>query len=198
MRVMTVLGSPRLDGNTATMLGWVEDELAVRKHEIERVNIVETNLNYCRSCFHCQGFPEEPGCAQDDDGNKLFKAMIDCDAILLATPLYMWTYAAPMKTFLDRCLCLVTGYTGGDHKSLIEGRRTALLVTCAGPMDDNTELIRENHRHIERFARTEPAGELILPFCTTPDKLGDVDKGKARFLTHQLLGDVEPFDLEKK
>jgi multimeric flavodoxin WrbA len=187
MRVMTILGSPRLDGNTATMLGWVEDELTVRKHDIERVNIVETDLNYCKSCFHCQDFPNEPGCAQEDMGNKIFREMIDCDAILFASPLFMWTYAAPMKTFIDRCLCLVTGYTSSKHKSLIKGKRTGLLVTCAGPLDDNAELIRENHRHIERFALTEPSGELILPFCTTPDKMGAEERGKARFLTHQAF-----------
>jgi multimeric flavodoxin WrbA len=192
MKVVTVLGSPNVKGNTAKVLGWVEDELRTRKHKVERINIIEKNLNYCLACYQCQGYPDEPGCAQDDDdAMEIFDSLMKSDAIVLASPLYMWNFAAPMKVFLDRCISLVTGYTSSAHKSLIEGKRTALLVTCGGPVEGNAELIRENYRRMERFAKTLPSGELIVPFCTTPDAMGDEIRGQARHLTHQLLGDVE-------
>ena len=192
MKVITILGSPNVKGNTAKVLGWVEDELKARKHKIDRVNVIERNLNFCLACYSCQQHPDIPGCAQDDDDAlQIFDRLIESDAIIFATPLYLWNFAAPMKVFLDRCICLVTGYTSSAHKSLIEGKRTGLLVTCGGPIEDNSELIRENFRRLELFARTIPSGELIVPFCSTPDAIGEEVKGHARHFTHQLLGDVE-------
>ena len=71
----------------------------------------------------------------EPDALEILNALVDCDGHIIATPLYAWTYSGLMKTFLDRFISLVTGFTSDAHKSLIEGKRAALLVTCGGPVD---------------------------------------------------------------
>jgi len=38
MKVITLLGSPRKRGNTATALGWFEEAMKAQGHNIDRVN----------------------------------------------------------------------------------------------------------------------------------------------------------------
>ena len=45
MRITTLLGSPRKNGNTATILGWVEDELAALGHEVNRIALEAAGIN---------------------------------------------------------------------------------------------------------------------------------------------------------
>ena len=37
MNVISIFGGPRKKGNTATILGWVEEELKTLGHQIERI-----------------------------------------------------------------------------------------------------------------------------------------------------------------
>jgi len=38
MRIMTILGSPRRQGNTAKVLGWIEEQFQADGHEVESAN----------------------------------------------------------------------------------------------------------------------------------------------------------------
>ena len=83
--------------------------------------------------------------AAQDAGVEVFGRMKEADAIVYATPLYCWGFTAQVKPLIDRHLCLATGY--GDpstHKSHIESKRVALLVTAAGQEGKgNSDLITE-------------------------------------------------------
>ena len=54
MQITTLLGSAKKKGNTATVLGWVEEELKSLEHDVERIylhylketNNVKVNLKY--------------------------------------------------------------------------------------------------------------------------------------------------------
>ena len=35
MRIMTILGSPRRQGNTAKVLGWIEEQFRADGHELD-------------------------------------------------------------------------------------------------------------------------------------------------------------------
>lgn len=182
MKVFSVFGGPRKNGNTATVLGWVEEQLKHFGHQVERVNVVDKSVGGCTGCMSCQEFSDEPGCIQDDDALSLFDGLIDSDLVLYSCPLYCWSFPAQLKALIDRHFCLVTGYGEGQPKSLIQGRRMALLVTCAGPVDDNADLIVKTFHRCSEYLLAQAVGELIVPFCTTPDALdGDIRRQASEF-----------------
>lgn len=76
MKVVTILGSPRRKGNTATVLGWVEDELKRHGHDVERIDISRHDVKGCLGCYKCQKKLKEPGCPQKDDALGIFDKMI--------------------------------------------------------------------------------------------------------------------------
>jgi len=54
MKVTTILGSPRKKGNTAKVLSWFEDEMKAQGHEIDRINMADSEVKGCLGCGSCQ------------------------------------------------------------------------------------------------------------------------------------------------
>lgn len=171
MKVTTILGSPREKGNTARVLGLFE-ELIAQDHEVDRINIVSRKVNGCLGCRICQEVTDQPGCVQEDEAVSIFERLIAADALIYASPLYCWGFSSQMKAFIDRHFCLVKGYGSPEHKSLIAGKRTALLVTCGGPVENNADLIQGIFDRVNNFVKCNVVGKYIVPFCTTPDAMG--------------------------
>jgi multimeric flavodoxin WrbA len=187
MKVICIMGSPRKQGNTAKALSWVEAELRAKGHQVEHVDIVDLKIGGCVECYYCQGNPDQPLCAQKDDANALFERMMAADAIVYASPLFCWEFSAQIKPFIDRHFCLSTGYGGPNHKSAIEGRKAALLVTAAGPVEGNADLIVEVFERMANYVKTPVAGHLVIPFCTTPEEMGESVRAEARALANNII-----------
>jgi multimeric flavodoxin WrbA len=183
-------GSPRENGSTATLLGWIEEELQAGGHEVEHVHIAGKELGGCISCFACQQDPDELVCSVQDDAQAIFASMTEADAAIYATPLYCGGFTGQFKPFLDRHLCLITGL--GDpatHRSHVEGKRAGLLVTCGGPdAEGNTDLIRPMFRRMIEFGKCEAVAELVVPGLMSADNLTDEHKEQAKAFAEQLVG----------
>lgn len=182
MNILSMLGSPRKKGNTARVLGWVEEELQAAGHGVERLNVVDHKLGGCVECYTCHESRDAPGCARKDDALDIFERMMKADVLLYASPLFCWGYSAQIKPLIDRHYCLVKDYPTPQWKSFIEGKRAALLVTCGGPEEGNAELLVEMFRRLMEYAKTNMVGALVIPFATTPDAMGeDVRERAAQF-----------------
>jgi len=186
MKIVSLLASSHTEGNTATVLSWVEESLRKHGHKTERIPLSEKQIAPCRGCYVCAESADEPGCVIEDDAAEIFESMIAADAILFATPLYMWGYPGPLKTLYDRSLCLVRGYSSADHRSFVEGKLGALLVTCAGPIEDNADAIQMTHERIADYLKLVNKGVFVFPHCTTPDKLPNTHGNKVHDLSYCL------------
>ncbi|MBN2082508.1 flavodoxin family protein [bacterium] len=187
MRIVTVLGSPRPGGNTATALGWIEDKLKAGGHALERINVIDYNMSGCTGCNTCKLEPLEPGCIIDDDVDMLLKKLIDADLTLLATPLFCWGFTSQLKTLIDRCYSLKKPGEDGAT-SLIAGKKLALLVTSAGPFEGNAEALDMPFDRICWFTQTVPAGKLFLTGCTSPEEMDEDMKAQALAFAQEITG----------
>jgi len=186
MNIVTLLGGPRTDGNTDRLLDWAERALRDWRHEVTRINLAELTINGCKSCFACVESPDEPGCVLPDDASSVFTKMIEADAVLYATPLFMWGYASQLKVLLDRSICLVRGAGEPEHRSFVEGKRAVLLVACAGPEDGNADLIQTSFERLARYLKLDNRGAYVFPHCTDVNMLPNTHGGKARELARAL------------
>ncbi len=191
MKITTILGSPKKKGNTAKVLGLFEEELANLGHDVERVNIARHNVKGCLGCGVCQKKPDEPGCVQKDDAVSIFEKMMAADAVVYASPLYCWGFSSQIKALIDRHFCLVTGSGSPEYKSLIDGKRTALLVTCGGPIENNADLIQALFDRLNNYGNCNVVGKFVVPFCTTPDEIGDKAAETAKKMATDIAGDIK-------
>lgn len=171
MNIITILGSPRKNGNTAKLLSMFEDKIR-NTHNFERINITDYNMNGCIECYKCKETTNEPGCVQKDDALSILEKMIQADAIVYASPLFCWSFSSQIKPLIDRHFCLVSGEGTSDYTSLVSGKPAALLVTCGGPVEGNCDAIKSIFKGFTDYLNLESKGDYILPFCTTPEAIG--------------------------
>ena len=187
MNIVTILGSPKKSGNTAKVLSMFEEKVGTA-HTVERIHITQHNVGGCLGCYKCHEKKDEPGCVQKDDALGIFEKMIKADAIVYASPLYCWSFSSQIKPLIDRHVCLVSDYGTPEHDSLISGKPVALLVTCAGPIEENCDAIQGIFAGITAYGKVASKGSFILPFCTTPDAIGDEGAELAANLAEAITG----------
>ena len=167
--VVSIFGGPRESGNTATILGWVEEQLKLLGHHVERINLLSKEVNGCLGCLRCKDKPGEPGCIQKDDATYIIDRMVASDVVIYASPLYYWGFSAQMKALIDRCQCLYRGEPGSpEHSSFVDGRRQALIVTAADSFENNAEQILTTFQRMLACHKTHCSGELLVCNCRTP------------------------------
>ena len=187
MNTLTVLASPRVDGNTERILQWIEGALRQGQHQVERVHINPLDVRDCVACLACAESADEPGCAIRDDVPRIFEKLIEADAVVFASPLYMWGVSGPMKSLYDRTLCLVRGWGTPEHRSFVDGTRIAQLITCAGGDGENTEPVTTCFERLAYFLKADSRGTLVFPNCTEPEELPDTHGTKAREFAERLV-----------
>lgn len=173
MKVVLLQGSARKKGNTAKALTWLEEALLTLGHEVEPIYLNSKNLKGCLGCAKCKEHPDEVGCVQTDDIQDILEKMVTAQAVVFASPLYFWGVTSQLKAVIDRTYSLYTNANTPDHASLVEGQRQALLVTGAGPWDNNAEAAFTAFGRIQKYHKAIHAGELFLGNCTTPGNMGE-------------------------
>jgi multimeric flavodoxin WrbA len=170
MKIVAITGSPRKNGNTAKVLGFLE-KLIGDKLKINNIRITSHQVNGCLGCNSCQKEYDKPGCIQKDDALSIFERMMQADFVIYASPLYCWGFSAQIKALIDRHFCMVKGYGTPNYKSFLDGKRVALLVTCNGPIENNADLIQGVFERVSEFSKCNVVGKYIVPFCINPDTI---------------------------
>jgi multimeric flavodoxin WrbA len=112
MKVIAFNGSPRKDGNTGILLGYVLRELEAEGIQTELVQLSGKKIHGCIACRTCSA-RKDGFCGQkDDDGNALIQMMLAADGILLGSPTYVTDVSPEIKALTDRA-CMVTRASGG-------------------------------------------------------------------------------------
>jgi multimeric flavodoxin WrbA len=187
MKVTILQGSARKKGNTAKVLSWVVEELEILGHDVESIYLSSKNLKGCLGCAKCKEEPNSIGCVQKDDVPLILEKMVASELVIFSSPLYFWGVTAQLKTIIDRTYSLYTSYHKPGHASLIEGKRQALLITGAGPVENNTEGTFDAFRRMQKPHKTVNAGEIYIGSCTTADKLDDSIRQKAVEFTRKIV-----------
>ncbi len=188
MKVLTIQGSARKEGNTATVLGWVEEELSLMGHEVSSVRLVGKDIRGCLACGKCKESMDAVNCIQNDDASAILDQMVAADLVIFASPLYFWGIAGPLKSLIDRTYSFYVDYHKPGHASLLEGQRQALLVTGAGPWENNAEATFTAFERLQKPHRAMSAGNLYLGKCTTADKLGEDARTLASNFVSKIVG----------
>lgn len=128
MNFCILMGSPRLNGNTAELLKPFMEELKNADADVTYITLADKKVNPCKGCYACQNVHGEYGCVQKDDMYEIVDNIIKADCIVFATPIYSWYCTAEMKAVLDRHFGLNKFY-GSAKGSLLEKKSYAIIAT---------------------------------------------------------------------
>ena len=101
-QVAVVNGSPHVGfGNTSQMVAMLKANLEPEGFALEEIFLCQHDIKPCTGCALCL---EKGACWIRDDYKNLMQRVLAADAVILASPVYVFNVTAQMKTFLDRSL----------------------------------------------------------------------------------------------
>jgi multimeric flavodoxin WrbA len=104
-KVVAFTGSPRKNGNTATLVKEVIRGAQDAGAETTIFNLYDMNIKPCQGCFVCR---KTGHCVlQQDDFQSMFKHIIDADVVVFGSPVYVFQITAQMKLLWDRLCGLI-------------------------------------------------------------------------------------------
>lgn len=160
-RVCVLMGSPRRNGNTAQLLAPFLERLRQGGCTCEEIRLCDLDIRPCTACRNCQRDWASFGCRQGDGMQRVFDAVLACDLLVLATPIYSWYCTPPMKAALDRLVYGMNKYYG-DAKgpALWAGKQVALISTCGYPPEKGADLWEAGVRRYCKHSRLQYLGML--------------------------------------
>ncbi len=100
MRVMGFNASPRRKGNTAWAIDKILEGAKERGAEIQSWHFNDLDIKPCQGCFGCKN--GDRGCLLNDDMHRIYDAIVQADALVLGSPVYMGQMSGQAKIFTDR------------------------------------------------------------------------------------------------
>ncbi len=107
MKVIAFNSSARKDGNTATLITTVFENLEEEGIECEMVQLAGSHLQGCIACYKCYENKDRRCAVTKDMMNECIEKMDGADGIILGSPTYIADMSTNMKALIERT-CLVT------------------------------------------------------------------------------------------
>ena len=107
MQTLVIQGSPKKNGNTATLTKRFLEGLASSGSEVE-INefwLNDLDIQPCQGCFQCTGTSR---CIYDDDMQEIYPAIELSELVVFAVPIYWWHMNAQTKLCIDRMTALLS------------------------------------------------------------------------------------------
>ncbi|MBS3809605.1 MAG: flavodoxin family protein [Desulfobacterales bacterium] len=161
MDVVAINGSPRKNGNTATLIRAILEGAASTGAQTTEAVIHDLDMKGCQGCFSCR--KNHGICAQEDGLSPYLEAIKTCKAFVVGCPIYMYRISGQMKLFVDRAYSLYMPKPGGGYTPAVPAGKKFALVTSQGAPDP--EQYHRSIRWLAGMAGTgfgmEEAGRII-------------------------------------
>jgi multimeric flavodoxin WrbA len=129
MRIVCVKGSPRLNGNSATIADYFLKIAERMGGKIRTFALNRLKYKGCQACMACK--TKQDKCAMNDQLTEVLDAIRKADILVLATPIYFSEVTGQVKTFIDRTFSyLVPDYmTNPKPSRLTPGKKLVFIIT---------------------------------------------------------------------
>ncbi len=166
--ILVLTGSPRKKGNSEALADAFIKGLETAGHKVTKFRAGKMKIKGCVACQKC--YSKGDACVYNDDFNELAPYMEKADMIVLATPLYWFTFPSQIKAAIDKLYALMVG------KRDIKIKESVLLV-CA-ETDDMVDFegIVRSYELIANYMKWENKGMMLIPKV---NEKGDILKTNA-------------------
>ncbi|WP_027936880.1 flavodoxin family protein [Anaeroarcus burkinensis] len=156
--ILVLTGSPRKGGNSEKLADAFIAGAQEVGHTVMKYATADKTIKGCIDCKRC--FKKGAACSISDDFNELAPHLAAADMLVLATPLYWFSFPTQLKATLDKmysfliaekplaikeCVLLVTG--GDKEEKVFEGivRSYQLMLEFMGWQDRGVIVVPGMH-----------------------------------------------------
>ncbi len=156
MNVVSLLGSPRSEGNSTAIANRILATAAKGGAKTRSFELNRLNYRGCQACYACK--KESDSCVLNDDLSEVLAAVHEADIVVLASPVYYGDVTAQFKGFIDRTFSyLHPDYLVNPQPSRLAPGKKLIFVLTQGNPDEKL------------FADVFPRNEMFLKWLGFTD-----------------------------
>ncbi len=136
-KVIAINGSPRKKGNTVTLLEKALEGAKSLGAETEMIHLYDLKYKGCTSCFSCKRKESEHWCkcAMKDDLSLVLEKVMECDVILLGSPMYIYNITGEMQSFMERFIFMNLSYDNRSRTNLTKSINVGCIYAVGMPAE---------------------------------------------------------------
>jgi multimeric flavodoxin WrbA len=103
MKVLGIMGSPRIKGNADLLLDEALNGAKSQGAEVEKIVVDKLKISPCKEYLGCF---RDGNCVIRDDMDAIYPKLLEADLVILASPMFFYGVSAQAKALIDRCQAL--------------------------------------------------------------------------------------------
>ena len=103
MKILGIMGSPRVKGNTDLLLDEALKGAQSQQAEVEKIVADKLDISPCREYYGCL---KDGNCVMRDDMDGVYSKLLGADGIIVASPIFFYGLTSQLKSLIDRCQAL--------------------------------------------------------------------------------------------
>jgi multimeric flavodoxin WrbA len=103
LKVLGIMGSPRIKGNTDLLLDEALRGVRDGGAEVEKLVVDKLKIAPCREYYGCL---RDGNCVIRDDMDAVYPKLLEADGVIVASPMFFYGLSAQLKALIDRCQAL--------------------------------------------------------------------------------------------
>jgi len=180
MNVVILFGSPRKNGCTARLTETFRSALP-KGCDVKTYDAYELSVQPCMGCGAC----EDRFCCVSHDMEEVISSLMECDLLVIASPVYHLSFPSPLKAVIDRLQPCFCAHRYGRSPFADKPRQTVVLLAAGSP-SENGEIIKRQLRWVLPTLNASLAGMVM---CANTDASGVTQKAisAAEHLARELF-----------
>ncbi len=182
MKILAIVGSPRLKGSTNYLVDRALKEAKKLGAQVEKIIVSKYKVNPCLGHENCASFQS---CQQKDDMDWILDRFREADGVILATPVYYYNVSAQMKAFIDR------NYFLYKHDQKYRAKVAGIIIVAEQEgIEDTLHTLRQftDEFNVEK--------DRIFTVCGYAGRIGDAENNlplleEARKLGQQMVASCQ-------
>ena len=167
MKILILHGSARTNGVTGQLAEQFANGAKDAGHSVCKIELKEKVIKDCMGCGACQ--KNNGRCVQQDDMTEIYSEMLETDVIVLASPVYFYTWTSMIKRVLDRTFAI---------ESILNNKKFFLISSGAAPEEKYMKTMFDSyHQYISCFRGegNTDAGYLMAYGMQSPADISNTD-----------------------
>jgi multimeric flavodoxin WrbA len=149
MKIVALFGSPRPDGNTATLTKTFIKTAEDLGADVQTFLLNKLDARGCQACDACKTKTDH--CVIKDDLANVLESVKDADVLVAATPIYFADISAQLKMFVDRCYSYLEPFEIMPEASRLKAGKKFVLITSQNRGEDMFAEVCTKYRMIFEF-----------------------------------------------
>lgn len=157
MKALIFYGSPKRNSHTAQLCSAFLKGLS-KAYEVEIVRLFELMPTPCNDCGYCKA---SDGCSKKDL-EQVMHSFFEADLVIVASPVYLLSYPAPLKALFDRFQRFYSArFRRGILKPVAKPKKSVLLLTAGSDGTEAKEIIEMQTKRAFSVMNTTIIGTVL-------------------------------------